>query len=41
MAKGYFTNAGFYGWVDSMNRYLLFASESDYYSYISEKGENQ
>ena len=35
--KGYFTNAGYYGLVNG--QYMLFASESDYYSYILEKGD--
>lgn len=38
MPKGYFTNSGYMGLVD--NKYMLFASESDYLSYISDKGED-
>ncbi len=38
MPKGYFTNYGYMGFVD--NEYRLFASESDYLSYISEKGDD-
>ena len=35
LVKGYFTGSGYKGLVDG--EYMLFASESDYYSYISEK----
>lgn len=38
MRKGYFTPDGFRGLVDG--KYMLFASESDYKDYISEKGDN-
>lgn len=38
MIKGYFSNLGYFGWIG--DRYMLFASESDYLSYISEKGED-
>ena len=34
--KGYFTGSGYYGLVDG--RYLLFASEQDYYEFM-EGGE--
>lgn len=34
--KGYFTQEGYWGNVNG--RWMLFASESDYYDYI--KGEN-
>lgn len=30
--RGYFTNGGYYGMVDG--RYMLFASEADYYDYM-------
>ena len=30
--KGYYTNAGYRGWVG--DRYLLFATESDYLDYM-------
>lgn len=33
--KGYFVNAGYLGYVNG--RYMLFASESDYHDYISER----
>lgn len=35
--KGYYTNRGFMGLVNG--RYMLFASESDYYDYILEEDE--
>lgn len=35
--KGYFTHGGYMGLVDG--RYMLFASESDYFAYISEVDE--
>lgn len=35
--RGYFTASGFYGLVDG--RYVLFASESDYYEALEEDGE--
>lgn len=38
MPKGYFTSSGYMGYVG--DQYMLFASESDYLSYISEKGED-
>ena len=34
--RGYYTNGGYYGLVNG--RYMLFASESDYFDYMS--GEN-
>jgi len=34
---GYYTNKGFYGRVDG--RYMLFASESDYFDYMAEREE--
>lgn len=34
MEKGYFTDNGFYGYVDG--EYMLFATESDYIEYIKE-----
>ena len=30
--RGYFTNGGYYGMVNG--RYMLFASEVDYYEYV-------
>ena len=35
--KGYFTSNGYYGLVDG--RYVLFASESDYYEAMEEESE--
>ena len=32
--KGYFTFEGYYGKVDG--KYMLFATESDYYDYLEE-----
>ncbi len=32
--RGYYTNGGYYGRVGE--RYMLFASESDYYDYMAE-----
>lgn len=37
--KGYFTSFCFFGWIKELNRYIPFASESDYYDYLK-KGEN-
>lgn len=33
--RGYYTNAGYYGLVNG--RYVLFASESDYYESMDEE----
>lgn len=35
--KGYFTGNGYMGYVDG--RYILFASESEYYDYMEARGE--
>lgn len=35
--RGYFTGMGFYGLVDG--RYMLFASEAEYYEYMAEEEE--
>lgn len=35
--RGYFTPAGFYGKVDG--RYMLFASETDYYEFMDGQEE--
>ncbi len=32
--RGYYTNKGYYGMV--RGRYMLFASESDYFDYVSD-----
>ena len=32
--KGYYTNAGYRGWIG--DRYMLFSSESDYIEYMEE-----
>ena len=32
MMRGYYTHGGYYGLVDG--RYMLFASETDYYEYM-------
>lgn len=34
--KGYITQDGYMGYVPSLGRYLLFASETDYKEYIQE-----
>ena len=34
--QGYFTQSGYYGLVEG--RYRLFASETDYFEYVSESG---
>ena len=36
--RGFFTSGGFCGIVDG--RYMLFASEADYYEYLAEDDEN-
>ena len=33
--RGYYTSGGYYGNVDG--RYILFASESDYFDYMRER----
>ena len=35
--RGYFTAVGFYGLVDG--RYMLFASEAEYYEYLENEEE--
>lgn len=35
--RGYFTVSGFYGYVDG--RYVLFASESDYYEAMEDRSD--
>ncbi len=35
--RGYFTNGGYFGSVDG--RYVLFASETDYYEFMSGDAE--
>jgi hypothetical protein len=35
--RGYFTATGFYGMVD--DRYMLFASEAEYYEYMEPNDE--
>lgn len=34
---GYYTFGGFKGYVPEEGRYILFATESDYYDYIAEE----
>lgn len=34
--KGYLTNAGYYGWVEELKKYVLFATEQEYEEYIRE-----
>lgn len=36
--KGYVIQSGYMGWVPSLGRYILFATEGDYVEYV-EKGE--
>lgn len=36
--NGYFTQTGYMGYVDG--KYMLFASESDYYDYIEDTEDN-
>ena len=33
---GYYTDSGFYGWVNWARRYMLFATEAEYYEYINQ-----
>lgn len=33
--KGYNTSEGYFGWIPSENRYILFASEQDYIDYLT------
>ena len=37
--KGYVTSAGYMGWVDG--RWMLFASETEYYEYLEEDGHEE
>lgn len=37
MIKGYLVTTGYMGWVDSCNRFILFATEDEYLEYV--KGE--
>lgn len=34
--KGYVVPSGFMGWVEFYKRYILFATEREYYEYIEE-----
>lgn len=34
---GYLTRYGFKGWVEKLNRYILFATEKEYYEYLEEE----
>lgn len=36
--RGYYTSGGYYGRVNG--RYILFASESDYFDFMTEAEEN-
>lgn len=36
MRKGYVTDSGYMGWIDSEKRWRLFATEEDYKDYILE-----
>lgn len=40
MVKGYFIHSGYMGWVELYQTYMLFASESDYYEYLSDDLED-
>ena len=40
MVKGYFIHSGYMGWMELYQRYMLFASESDYYEYLSDDLED-
>lgn len=33
--KGYYVPSGYMGYVPNINKYMLFASESDYIEYIT------
>lgn len=35
--KGYFTEEGYRGFVPHLNRYMLFADETDYFDYVSDE----
>ena len=34
--KGYLTQSGFMGYIPSYNKYILFASESDYIEFLEQ-----
>ena len=36
MPKGYYTSAGFMGWLPSLNQYRLFATEDEYIEWFEE-----
>jgi hypothetical protein len=38
--KGYFVPDGYMGWVEWLDRYMLFASESDYLEYVTDVEQN-
>lgn len=40
MVKGYFVQSGYMGWVPLYQTYMLFASESDYYEFLSDDLED-
>lgn len=35
--KGYLISVGYMGWVPSIGRYLLFATEADYIEYLEDE----
>lgn len=35
--NGYWTHAGYMGWVSDKQRYVLFATDRDYYEYMEGK----
>ena len=35
--NGYWTHAGYMGWVPDRQRYVLFATDRDYHEYMEEK----
>lgn len=37
--KGYTVPYGYMGFIPSLNKYLLFASESEYIDYVTNKGK--
>lgn len=34
MLKGYNVSSGYMGWIEELNKYMLFASERDYIEYV-------
>lgn len=38
--KGYYTQAGYMGYIPSIRKYMQFESEAAYYEYMREEGKS-